>query len=254
MTDNNMFSLEIAKSLVESNNQFPVEFDLAWQWLEYSRKDNAKSSLIENFIEELDFLIVKELGSLAVPRPKEKILLTIDCFKAWSMMANTTKGREVRLYFLECEKIAKSKTSFQLPTTFAEALQLAADQAKALEEAVKQQALLEAQNTKLDKINNILVDKIEEDKPKVEFANDVWVSERSLSMGEYAKVINWGRNKLFAKLREIGVIMPKSTLPYQKYISSGYFEVTEVVKENIGVIPLCKVTPKGQLWVHKKLA
>lgn len=40
----------------------------------------------------------------------EKILLTVDCFKMWAMMANTAQGRLVRQYFLECEKIAKQKT------------------------------------------------------------------------------------------------------------------------------------------------
>jgi hypothetical protein len=40
----------------------------------------------------------------------EFIYLTVDCFKSLGMMAGTQKGKEVRKYFLECEKIAKQKS------------------------------------------------------------------------------------------------------------------------------------------------
>ena len=37
----------------------------------------------------------------------ESIKLTIDAFKSLGMMAGTQKGKEIRHYFLECERIAK---------------------------------------------------------------------------------------------------------------------------------------------------
>lgn len=40
-------------------------------------------------------------------RPSEQLYLTVDCFKQLCMMANTEKGREVRKYFLECERKLK---------------------------------------------------------------------------------------------------------------------------------------------------
>jgi anti-repressor protein len=53
------FNLNVAQSLVESNEKFPVDFDDAWQWLEYSRKDNAKTNLLKcGFVEEIDFRLL----------------------------------------------------------------------------------------------------------------------------------------------------------------------------------------------------
>jgi phage anti-repressor protein len=123
------FSIQIAQNLIDSSEQFPVDFDVAWQWLDYSRKDPAKRFLIENFEEGVDFHISVELGSVAVPRPTEKILLTIDCTKMWGMMCGTAKGKEVRRYFLECERIAKK--AITKPKT---ALELAKEQVKLLEQ------------------------------------------------------------------------------------------------------------------------
>lgn len=78
------FNEQIALNLIQSNDQFPVDFDAAWQWLEYSRKDNAKTNFQTcNFISDLDFrlLKVKETrpdGSFSHYR--EDINLTVDCF------------------------------------------------------------------------------------------------------------------------------------------------------------------------------
>lgn len=44
---------------------------------------------------------------------KQKIQLTCECFKQWGMMAGTEKGRQIRLYFLECERLAKEAVSSQ---------------------------------------------------------------------------------------------------------------------------------------------
>lgn len=37
----------------------------------------------------------------------ETITMTVDCFKSWSMMAGTEKGKEVRRHFLKCEQLLK---------------------------------------------------------------------------------------------------------------------------------------------------
>ena len=54
-------------------------------------------------------MITHELGTLDVPRAKEVICVTVDCFKTWAMMANTPQGKQVRLYFLECERQLKQE-------------------------------------------------------------------------------------------------------------------------------------------------
>ena len=44
-------------------------------------------------------------------RPSEFIKLTIDCFKSFGMMAGTEKGKEIRRYFLMCERQLKQTRS-----------------------------------------------------------------------------------------------------------------------------------------------
>jgi phage anti-repressor protein len=111
----NNFSLATAQDLFDNTNPFPVDFDVAWGWLDFSNKANAKKAFkLAGFIEGADFILKDELGSLDVPRPAEKISLSVDCLKMWAMMAGTQKGKEVRRYFLECEKIAKSKVAIPI--------------------------------------------------------------------------------------------------------------------------------------------
>lgn len=56
--------------------------------------------------------------------------ISIDMAKELSMLERNDKGKQARLYFIECERIVNAK---QVPQSFAEALQLAANQAKQLE-------------------------------------------------------------------------------------------------------------------------
>ena len=107
------FSHEIALALVQSDNPFPVNFDDAVQWIGYSTKQKAKNKLLNNFGTGIDYMIslnqsVERTGRGGQNR--EDIRLTVDCFKSLGMMAGTQKGKEVRRYFLECERVAKAAT------------------------------------------------------------------------------------------------------------------------------------------------
>lgn len=106
------FNQELAVSLYQSTEKFPVNFLEAWQWLKYSRKDVAKRALLNcGFIENIDFHISTEATTTGISAiPNENIYLTVDCFKHWSMMSGTEQGKKVRLYFLECEKLSKQVT------------------------------------------------------------------------------------------------------------------------------------------------
>jgi len=94
-----------------------------------------------------------------------------------------------------------------IPQTYAEALQLAANQALQIEHQQKQIAL---------------------QAPKAEFYDQVTGSRDAISMNEAAKVLNMGigRNKLFKFLRDIKVLQGNN-MPYQEYIDRGYFRVIE---------------------------
>lgn len=101
----------------------------------------------------------------------------------------------------------KEREHFQVPTTFAEALRLAAEQQEKIE---LQQKMLALQQ------------------PKVDFYNDVVDSKDAIDMQAVAKTLNMGigRNKLFEFLRRQKVLM-QNNIPYQSYVDLGWFRVIE---------------------------
>lgn len=113
--------------------------------------------------------------------------------------------KAVIAYIEKLEKVIK--TNFKVPTTFSEALRLAAEQQERIEE---QQRIIELQ------------------KPKAEFYDDVVDSKDAIDMQEVAKTLNMGigRNKLFEFLRNRKVLMQQNQ-PYQKYVDLGWFKVVE---------------------------
>lgn len=112
MTSIRVFTQEIAQELFESTEKFPVSFDDAWVWLEFSRKDHAKRQFMTcGFVENVDYYLPKNgetrLDNTFSPN-NEHIYLTCDCFKSWGMMLKNEVGQRIRSYFLECERLLKA--------------------------------------------------------------------------------------------------------------------------------------------------
>lgn len=74
----------------------------------------------------------------------------------------------------------------------------------------------------------VLEAKVAEDAPKVEFYHDVTGSDNAIDMATVAKVLNRGigRNRLFAFLREAGVLDSRNA-PYQRFVDMGWFRQVE---------------------------
>lgn len=153
-------------------------------------------------VENIDY---QTLDTVSNGNMTKDFAITISFAKEICMMARTDKGKEARLYFIECEKMLRTK--FDIPKTYADALQLAANQAKQIEEQNKL---------------------IEEQKPKVEFFDQVTDSKDAVDMKECAKILNMGigRNRLFEFLRSRS-ILDRKNLPYQIFIDRGYFRTVE---------------------------
>lgn len=100
------FSIELAQKFFESEEGFPVDLDDAWIWIGYSAKQNAFTALEGCFAEGEDFLC-SGIRKTESGRNASIVMLTIDCFKSMGMMAKTEKGKEIRKYFLRCEKEMK---------------------------------------------------------------------------------------------------------------------------------------------------
>lgn len=106
---------------------------------------------------------------------------------------------------------------------------------------------------------------IEQQKPKVLFAQAVETSETSILVGQLAKLltqngVNIGQNRLFVWLRENGYLGKKGAHynePTQYAVERGWFEVVErtIPKPDgsVMVSRTTKVTGKGQIYFINKL-
>ncbi|HFQ5108321.1 TPA: phage antirepressor KilAC domain-containing protein [Vibrio vulnificus] len=132
----------------------------------------------------------------------------------------------------------ESKTALSVPTTFAEALQLAANQAKKLESRNHQLALAA---------------------PKVEFADAIAGADKGVLLGHFAKAVGLGPVTIFRILRELKIFMSRGdgyNLPYQEYVDRGYFSVKQGTYETNSqtrISHTAMITGKGEIWLRKKL-
>lgn len=92
----------------DRGENFPIDFDDAWVWLTYGRKDNALRVLKAQFIEERDYVCVagdvlrSEEDVEGVTRrgpPPQKYFLTTNAFEDFAMAARTEAGKLVRSFF-----------------------------------------------------------------------------------------------------------------------------------------------------------
>ena len=103
--------------------------------------------------------------------------------------------------------------------------------------------------------------KMEEQKPKVLFAESVEAAKTSILIGELAKLlkqngINIGQNRLFGWMRQNGYLIRRQgsdyNMPTQKSMELGLFEIKETTithsDGHIHVSKTTKVTGKGQVY------
>jgi phage anti-repressor protein len=119
-----VFSAELATAFFSSDENFPVDLDDAWVWLGYAEKRNALRKLISHFEENADYIkddvaydfvrsgesgLSADSSAFTPGSKPDKYYLTVECFKHLAMLAETDQGREVRKYFIECERTLKQK-------------------------------------------------------------------------------------------------------------------------------------------------
>ncbi|WP_299514931.1 phage antirepressor [uncultured Rummeliibacillus sp.] len=108
---------------------------------------------------------------------------------------------------------------------------------------------------------------IQQQRPKVLFAELIETSKSSILVRELAKIlkqngVDFGEKRLFAWLRENGYLIKQSgtdyNMPTQRSMELGLFEIKETpVPRSSGIITISKtpkVTGKGQLYFLNKLA
>lgn len=185
------------------------------------------------FEENKDYTLYQKVH----PKNKQEIidyLMKISMAKEISMLQRNEKGKEARNYFIKCEEAWNS------------------------DEIVMARAIL-IQNKKIlgykEKID-ILEKKIENDAPRVSFAETIEKASDCLLVREFSKLIategiHLGEKKLYRWFREKGFILKNSTEPTQTAVQKGLFKVAErVVKAVTGDIisTTTRITGKGQVY------
>lgn len=224
--------------LTEQNEMFPVDLLDVWM-LVYARKDHAVRDLTQNFIQGVDYQLLPKKGENPnTGRPVDKYYLSVSCMEYFI-------ARKVRPVFEIYRRIFhKAVKILAIPQTFAEALQLAADQAKQLESQNKA---------------------IEEMKPKAIFADSVSASSTSILIGDLAKIIHqngceMGQKRLFKWLRDNKYLISRAgsdyNSPTQTSMDKGLFFIKETdithSDGHITVNKTVKVTGAGQIYFINK--
>lgn len=209
-----------------------------------SKKDFSewiKNKVINSslFVENEDYCLLPNLGEQKNGRGghnKIEYALTINVAKQVALMENTQKGKEIRQYFIECEKeLNKLKPQFQLPQTYAEAL-------RELAVEVEKRVLAE-KKAEVNEQKAILMDHLIHDNNNFSFNNAAKILEFRKGGKKY------GRNLLIQFLRERNILM-KSNVPYETYVKQGYFGVRTEYISTGATITITHVTGKGLAWME----
>ena len=187
------------------------------------------------FLENQDFVTFSENSEKG--RPRKEYALSLDMAKELCMVERNEKGKQARQYFIECERVAKQKLTAQpaLPS-YSEALRQLADQ--------------------IDH-NKELQEKIEQDKPKVEYCDQIVADDGSMTITKAAKVIGYPPRKFKDYIRRIGWLYANADTPMQHVITSGYMVLRYAHwTDNDGNYvekPYAHITAKGMFAIYKRM-
>lgn len=168
-------------------------------------------------------------------RPAKEYVLLLSVAKEIAMATMTAKGDEVRKYFLWCEQV-KDAALTVVHTNAPRVSQTHLETARQLVAALETVMVMA---------------------PKAEFFDTVTQSDDELDLSQASKILNFGfgRNTLFQKLRDDGILRDNNE-PYQKYVDCGYFRLVEYAypksdgTTGVGTKTVC--TQKGLDFLNKR--
>lgn len=173
--------------------------------------DWCKRMFEYGFEEDIDYSLLK-IGKRNAHN-KIDYALTLDCAKEISMLQRSDKGKQARKYFIDCEKrLLYGK--IKLPNKI--------ELAKMLIESEEEKEQLEYEKQILLNENYKLQD-------KTALMDKVLDADEKIDIGQASKILElpFGRNTMFAKLREMGIFFKNRNEPKQEYIKRQYFVLKE---------------------------
>ncbi|EEV3122106.1 DNA-binding protein [Escherichia coli] len=205
-----------------------------------SRHDKVKQSIerlaVRGVIRNPPMVVFKKINNLGLLRGVEAYVFEGEQGKRDSIIVVAQLSPEFTARLVDRWRELEGATA-KIPQTFSEALRLAAD--------------LEDQKAELEKQLALAA-------PKVEFADRVGEASGIL-IGNFAKVVGIGPNKLFAWMRDHKILIASGSrrnVPMQEYMDRGYFTVKETAvntNHGIQISFTTKITGRGQQWLTRKL-
>lgn len=198
------------------------------------------------FLEKQDFEVLNKIvHNSQGGRPSTDHAISLDMAKEIAMIQRTEKGKQARQYFIECERQLNKPVSRieQVINGLFAANQIIEEQKRQLTAA---QILLEDQA------------------PKVRFADTVADTESCMTVGTLAKVLNdngfaTGEKRFFETLCADGFLCSQGqrhNVPTQRAMDLGLFRLKETaITHSDGHVTTSitpKITGKGQLYFFKK--
>ena len=174
-------------------------------------------------------------------------IMTEDGFTLLVMGYTGTEAMRFKLNYIQAFRALEAQVhrGTPAPLTRLQLIELARD-------AELARLALEEQNAELSA-------KLDEQAPKVSLYDVAMQAVNAQPIGTIAKVLNIGPNKLFAWLREEGILMShgaRYNLPKAEYMDRGYFEVREytITHFTTGIENKAQplVTPKGLAWIQQR--
>lgn len=252
---------EAILQLSESNEEFPVNLDEVWM-LVYKRKDIAISALKKTFVQGIDYQVFRQkTENLEGGRPIDIYHLSTSCLEYFI-------ARKVRpvfeVYRQVFHGIAKNtRPVFEIPKSFSEALLLAANQQKQIEE---QQKMLD-EKAKENKEQTVFIEQqgetiaqqeeeIKKSAPKVKYYDDVLNSNDLVTTSLIAKDLGMSAETLNRRLRDADIQYKQSNTwllksPYYTW-NLGKLVTTPYMRSDgtQGSKDLWKWNQRGRLFIN----